>query len=194
METIYRHPGHRFRYNPGRVPDRALPHSWRDDSRIPVLGGIATGFTEQQFSTLDKYGNHIGLAFQVVDKILDAEGDTQTLGMTQGKEGEANKPTYVKPLGMDGASAEAQRLLEAVLDTLEGFGESADHLRDLARYIVELDNDQPTDFFWKNPGAEHSFQSVKYFRYSPPASTYPSTQNFSSTEELSTERLPAKGS
>jgi len=74
-----------------------------------------------------------------VDDILDVEGDTEILGKTQGKDADADKATYVKLMGLEGAKAEAQRLLQAALDALEGFGESADHLRDLARYIVERD-------------------------------------------------------
>ena len=105
-----------------------------------ALGGIAANATEEQLAALDEYGTHIGLAFQVADDILDVEGDPATLGKTQGKDAEANKPTYVKLLGLDGAKAEAQRLLEAALEALSGFGESADHLRDLARYIVERDH------------------------------------------------------
>jgi geranylgeranyl pyrophosphate synthase len=105
-----------------------------------ALGGIAAGASAQQLAALDEYGNHIGLAFQVVDDILDVEGDTATLGKTQGKDSEANKPTYVKLLGLAGAKAEAERLLQAALDALLVFGDSADHLRDLARYIVERDH------------------------------------------------------
>ena len=67
------------------------------------------------------------------------EGDTQTLGKTQGKDGEANKPTYVKLMGLEGAKLEARQLLEAALAALDEFGESADQLRGLARYIVERD-------------------------------------------------------
>jgi geranylgeranyl pyrophosphate synthase len=104
-----------------------------------AIGGIAGNATEEQLAALEAYGTHIGLAFQVVDDILDVEGDTETLGKTQGKDGDANKPTYVKLMGLDGAKAEAQRLLEAALAALSGFGESANHLRDLARYIVERD-------------------------------------------------------
>jgi geranylgeranyl pyrophosphate synthase len=104
-----------------------------------ALGGIAADATEDQLTALDEYGQNIGLAFQVVDDILDVEGDSETLGKTQGKDAEANKPTYVKLLGLDGAKAEARRLLEAALDALSNFGESADHLRDLAKYIVERD-------------------------------------------------------
>ncbi len=104
-----------------------------------AMGGIAAGATDEQLAALDDYGRHIGLAFQVVDDILDVEGDTATLGKTQGKDGEANKPTYVKFMGLDGAKAEARRLLGNALAALDSFGESADHLRDLARYIVERD-------------------------------------------------------
>ena len=104
-----------------------------------ALGGIAANATEEQLAALDEYGTHIGLAFQVVDDILDVEGDAETLGKTQGKDAEANKPTYVKLMGLEGAKAEAQRLLEEALEALDSFGESADHLRDLARYIVERD-------------------------------------------------------
>jgi geranylgeranyl pyrophosphate synthase len=105
-----------------------------------AVGGIVAGADKQQLSALDDYGAHIGLAFQVVDDILDVEGDTVTLGKTRGKDGEANKPTYVKQLGLDGAKAEAQRLLEKAIRALETFGESADLLRDLARYIVARDH------------------------------------------------------
>ena len=102
-----------------------------------AMGGIAAGASEEQLAALGSYGRHIGLAFQVVDDILDVEGDTATLGKTQGKDSEANKPTYVKLMGLAGAKTEAQSLLESALAALEDFGDSADHLRDLARYIVD---------------------------------------------------------
>jgi geranylgeranyl pyrophosphate synthase len=104
-----------------------------------ALGGIAANATPQQLTALDQFGAHIGLAFQVVDDILDVEGDTQILGKTQGKDGEANKPTYVKLMGLEGAKLEARQLLAAALAALDEFGESADQLRELARYIVERD-------------------------------------------------------
>jgi len=104
-----------------------------------ALGAIAAGADTQQLAALDSYGRDIGLAFQVVDDILDVEGDTATLGKTQGKDSEANKPTYVKVIGLAGARAEARQLLQAALDALEGFGDSAGRLRELARYIVERD-------------------------------------------------------
>jgi len=104
-----------------------------------AMGGIAAGATDEQLAALDEYGTHIGLAFQVVDDILDVESDTATLGKTQGKDEDADKPTYVKLMGLDGAKREAHRLLAAAWAALEGFGESADYLREMARYIVERD-------------------------------------------------------
>lgn len=102
-----------------------------------ALGGIAASATTTQLAALDDYGTHIGLAFQVVDDILDVEGDTETLGKTQGKDSEANKATYVKLLGLEGAKHEARRLLDSAIIAIEGFGSSAGPLRGLARYIVE---------------------------------------------------------
>ncbi len=105
-----------------------------------ALGGIAAGATEAQLAALDTFADHIGLAFQVVDDILDVEGTTQSLGKTGGKDAEADKATYVKLLGLDGARAEAERLLDAALVALDGFGGSADMLRELARYIVSRES------------------------------------------------------
>ena len=105
-----------------------------------ALGGIAAQANPQQLRALDLYGEKIGLAFQVVDDILDVEGDTQVLGKTQGKDSAANKPTYVKLLGIEGAREQAQQLLTQALAALEDFSEAADPLRQLARYIIERKN------------------------------------------------------
>ncbi len=104
-----------------------------------TMGGIAANASAEQLSALDAYGTHIGLAFQVVDDILDVEGNTETLGKTQGKDSKANKPTYVSLMGLDGAKKESQQLLQAALDALGEFGVSADPLRGLAHYIIARD-------------------------------------------------------
>jgi geranylgeranyl pyrophosphate synthase len=104
-----------------------------------AIGGIAAKATREQLVTLDEYGTNIGLAFQVTDDILDVTGDTDTLGKTQGKDVDANKATYVKLLGLDGARREAARLHAAALDSLEVFGGSAERLREIAGFIVERD-------------------------------------------------------
>lgn len=104
-----------------------------------ALGGMAAGASTPQLAALEGYASHIGLAFQVVDDVLDVEGDTATLGKTSGKDVAANKATYIKLLGLTGAKAQARQSLAAALAEIDSFGESADLLRDLARYIVERD-------------------------------------------------------
>jgi geranylgeranyl pyrophosphate synthase len=105
-----------------------------------ALGGIAAGASDAQLAALDSYGHHIGLAFQIVDDILDVEGDTQTLGKTQGKDALADKATYVKFLGLDGARQAAGERLEAALAAIGEFGARADMLRELAQYIVRREH------------------------------------------------------
>jgi len=104
-----------------------------------ALGGHAAGADEQALLALDRYGEHIGLAFQVVDDILDVEGDSATLGKTRGKDAATNKSTYVSLLGIDGARREAHTLLEAASAALHTFGANADELREVAHFIVKRD-------------------------------------------------------
>ncbi len=89
---------------------------------------------------LDNYAKCIGLSFQVKDDILDEESDTATLGKTQGKDKDNNKPTYPALLGMAGAKQKAQELHEQALDNLSIFGAEADLLRDLSLYIIQRDH------------------------------------------------------
>ena len=89
---------------------------------------------------LDHYAKCIGLSFQVKDDILDEESDTITLGKTQGKDKDNDKPTYPALLGLAGAKQKAQELHENALDSLSIFGKEADLLRDLSLYIIQRDH------------------------------------------------------
>ncbi len=89
---------------------------------------------------LDNYAKCIGLSFQVKDDILDEESDTATLGKTQGKDRENEKPTYPALLGMAGAKQKAQELHEKAIENLSIFGAEADLLRDLSLYIIQRDH------------------------------------------------------
>ena len=89
---------------------------------------------------LDHYAKCIGLSFQVKDDILDEESDTATLGKTQGKDQENDKPTYPALLGLAGAKQKAQELHEQAIQSLSGFGSEADLLRDLSLYIIQRDH------------------------------------------------------
>jgi farnesyl diphosphate synthase len=95
-----------------------------------------TALDEEQMGRLDRYGKSIGLAFQVVDDVLDNEADTATLGKTAGKDADTGKPTYVSLLGVPAARQMAADLHREALDALAGFGANARRLRELADFIV----------------------------------------------------------
>lgn len=122
------------------LPDLKAMHAMKTGALIRAalaLGGIAAGGSKPQLQALDDFGQHIGLAFQVVDDILDVESDSATLGKTGGKDEASHKATYVSLLGLDGARQEAARLLDAALAALESLGSRAEPLGDLARFIVQ---------------------------------------------------------
>lgn len=90
----------------------------------------------EQLNALQRYADCIGLAFQVQDDVLDEISDTETLGKPQGSDRFNNKPTYVTVLGLDGAKAKAQALVEEAIQSIHSFPEAAAQLRNLASYIV----------------------------------------------------------
>jgi farnesyl diphosphate synthase len=96
--------------------------------------GTATGAT---ITALDHYSKCIGLAFQVVDDVLDAEAPTATLGKTAGKDAAHNKPTYVSLLGVAAARELAQELRADAHAALDSLGAPAERLRQLADFVVE---------------------------------------------------------
>ena len=101
-----------------------------------MLGAHCGTLPGDGFGRLDRYAKRIGLAFQVVDDVLDEEGDSSTLGKTAGKDLAANKPTYTTLMGLPQAKAFAHELLDDALASLEPFGERARRLRELAAFIV----------------------------------------------------------
>jgi len=102
-----------------------------------LLGAHCGHADETALPSLTRYANRIGLLFQVVDDILDAEASTATLGKTAGKDAAQNKPTYVTLLGASRAKALAAELRDDALAALAPFGNRAERLADLTRYIVE---------------------------------------------------------
>lgn len=106
--------------------------------RASVLLGAMCGtpLEAARMERLDHYGKCVGLAFQVVDDILDCESNTEQLGKTAGKDKDANKPTYVSLMGMTGAKAFADELLHDALASLSSFGAEAARLREIAEFIV----------------------------------------------------------
>ena len=102
-----------------------------------VAGGLTASASQEKLACLEKFGNHIGLAFQVTDDILDVEGTSKTLGKTPGKDAKENKSTYVNLLGLERAKHVASESLEKALIELNSFDESAESLRKIAKLIVQ---------------------------------------------------------
>jgi farnesyl diphosphate synthase len=92
---------------------------------------------DEQLSKLDHFAKCVGLAFQVVDDLLDAEATTATLGKTAGKDAENNKPTYVSILGISQARELAEKLQHDADQALDGFGEAAARLRQVTDFIIK---------------------------------------------------------
>ena len=109
--------------------------------RASVLFGGYCGhaLSAPQMEQLDRYGKYVGLAFQVVDDILDEEGSADTLGKTAGKDKESAKPTYTTVMGLAPAKAFALELLADAHESLAGFDARADRLRQVADFIVQRD-------------------------------------------------------
>ena len=107
--------------------------------RASVLLGALSGksLTEPEQSALDAYADAIGLAFQVVDDVLDATADSHTLGKTAGKDAADNKPTYVSILGLEQSRTLAEKLRNDAHQAIRPFGDKARRLRELADLIVE---------------------------------------------------------
>ena len=101
-----------------------------------LLGAYCGNLNQAQLDKLDRYGKCIGLAFQVVDDVLDSEADTATLGKTAGKDADNDKPTYVTLLGVAAAKKMAAELHEEALQSLSEFGGNARRLSELADFIV----------------------------------------------------------
>ena len=104
------------------------------------LGGLAASATHTERQALDAYGQAMGLAFQVVDDVLDVTGDTAQLGKTAGKDAAANKPTYVALLGLDAARALAGQLHARALESLRPLGDAGRLLAGVADFIVLRNN------------------------------------------------------
>jgi farnesyl diphosphate synthase len=101
------------------------------------MGAIAAELDATALTQLTQYSTALGLAFQVVDDVLDATADSQTLGKTAGKDAADDKPTYVTLMGLEYAQNQAKELQSLALDSLASFGSKADALRALARLVVE---------------------------------------------------------
>jgi geranylgeranyl diphosphate synthase type II len=105
-----------------------------------VSGGIFAGATPQQVAALTSFGSKAGLAFQIIDDVLDMTGDAASLGKTAGKDAASSKATWPAMRGIPGSVADAQRLIEEAFAELAIFGDRAEPLKAVARYLIERTN------------------------------------------------------
>jgi farnesyl diphosphate synthase len=97
----------------------------------------APSINNGQLQNLEHYGKCIGLAFQIMDDVLDEIADTDTLGKTKGADRARNKPTYPSIVGLQASKELATELCEDAIKRLEDFGDAAAALRDIARYVID---------------------------------------------------------
>lgn len=103
------------------------------------LGAMTASASDEQLSALTDFGQSLGLAFQVIDDILDVTASSEKLGKTAGKDENVSKSTYPAVLGLEASRDEAHRLTTKALDALAPFGEKANCLRDIAHYLLDRD-------------------------------------------------------
>ena len=101
-----------------------------------TAGAILGKATESMRTHLSAYAHDLGLAFQIVDDLLDVEGSAEQLGKTPGKDAAAGKATFVSILGLERARAQADLLARQAAQHLEPFGKSADLLIQAANFVV----------------------------------------------------------
>ena len=105
-----------------------------------VAGGVYAGATAEDVSRLDLFGRKAGLAFQIADDVLDMTQDSAALGKTAGKDLAAEKATWPAVFGIEESERHAAQLIEEAFAALQPYGERADNLKAVARYLVERKN------------------------------------------------------
>src|SRR5215471_21212911 len=102
-----------------------------------VTGGMYAGADASQIQSLREFGMNIGLAFQIVDDVLDVTQTSEQLGKTAGKDTATEKATYPSLFGIDASVAKADELVKKANAALDRFGDDANDLREIAAFLVE---------------------------------------------------------
>jgi len=127
----------------GKRSDRATLRYIHENKTAAILttsarlGAMSANADEKRLSAITKFGRALGLAFQVIDDILDVTQTTEKLGKSAGKDVAAQKATYPAIIGLNKSRAEAKRLTRNAHSALVIFGEKADPLHELANYLLE---------------------------------------------------------
>ena len=101
------------------------------------LGAMSANATDKQLEALSVFGCALGLAFQVIDDILDVTASTEVLGKTAGKDVAVEKATYPAILGLEKSRKEAAKLTKQAMDALQPLGKKAQRLREIAEYLLK---------------------------------------------------------
>lgn len=104
------------------------------------LGAIAADATPDQLDAADAYGRHLGLAFQIMDDVLDETATTQEMGKATKKDGDAGKNTYPRLLGVDQSLCLARSEVEKALSSVEPLGKAGETLSSIARFVIDRKN------------------------------------------------------
>jgi geranylgeranyl pyrophosphate synthase len=102
-----------------------------------AIGGVAASASDDRVNALDAYGEALGLAFQIMDDVLDVTSTTETLGKTAGRDTALRKSTYPSLMGLESARAMAVRKVDEALDHLSRAGLLTDDLAGFARFVVD---------------------------------------------------------
>ena len=102
-----------------------------------ILGGLVAQASSEQLKCLKQYGKHLGLAFQIVDDLLDLRGDQSKIGKRTQKDSELGKLTYPGLLGEEESERRANEMTEMAIQALSPLGAAAKPLHDIARYVVQ---------------------------------------------------------
>jgi geranylgeranyl diphosphate synthase type II len=127
-------------FNAGGIADLERIHRRKTGAMFLVslrLGSLVAGADSGQMAALDQYGRCLGLAFQIVDDLLDVKGDTAAMGKRVSKDSGRGKLTFPALLGVEKSRERAEQLIQEACSSVEAFGERAGHLQSLARFVLE---------------------------------------------------------
>jgi len=127
----------------GQPADRSLVRYIHENKTAAMLttsvrlGAMSANAEAKKLSAVTKFGRSLGLAFQVIDDVLDVTQTSEKLGKSAGKDVAARKATYPAVIGLDASRAEARRLTKAAQRALSSFGREAERLREIANYLLD---------------------------------------------------------
>lgn len=130
----------------GSVPDiktLSFIHRYKTASLITAsvrLGAILANTSKPKLNSLTVYAQNLGLAFQIVDDILDIKGSVEQMGKTTGSDVRKNKMTYPALYGIEKSGSKAHSLIESAIGAIKGLNRKAEPLREIARYILVRKN------------------------------------------------------